>query len=115
MTIGHSGSAGHQGISNTTKAVCDRFIWMDVKDDIQKFCKACLHCTVARNETVPRVLGSAYRAERPNHVLHFDFMYIGKAASMTYVLVLKDGFSGYCELIPSNGADHIIVATALPN
>jgi transposase InsO family protein len=57
--------------------------------------------------------GRADVATKPNQVLHFDFMHINNLADDKYVLVLKDGFSGFCELVPCDSEDHFVVAEAI--
>jgi hypothetical protein len=53
-----------------------------------------------------------------NQVLHYDFLYIQKRLKTSnqpfeYVLVLKNDFSGFVELIPAIAGDHFVVADAL--
>nr|CCA23992.1 AlNc14C217G9026 [Albugo laibachii Nc14] len=48
-------------------------------------------------ERAPRPLGAALRATKPNEVLYS----MPKASDgFKYILVSKDGMSGFCELIP---------------
>jgi transposase InsO family protein len=40
-------------------------------------------------------------------------MKIHEKTEFKYLLVFKDGFSGYCELVPCQNADHVVVAVSL--
>lgn len=63
--------------------------------------KLCLLCLQTKGgHTVPRPLGRTIQAAKPNEVLHFDYYSVGTAYNgWKYVLVLKDGFSHFVELI----------------
>jgi hypothetical protein len=62
----------------------------------------------------PRPLGESIHAERPNQVLHFDFLYMGVSnMGAKYVLILKDDFSGFCMLHVCKDADSETTVTAL--
>jgi hypothetical protein len=65
--------------------------------DILDFVKSCIHCLAATDGShVPRPLGEALHADKPNMVLHFDFLYVGKSSSGPIcILVLRDDMSGY--------------------
>ncbi|XXQ38518.1 Gypsy retrotransposon integrase-like protein 1 [Plasmodiophora brassicae] len=57
-------------------------------------------------------------ASLPNKFLHYDFLFIEKPRAgfhhmYQYVLVLKDDFSGFVELVPVESADHISVAESM--
>ena len=87
-------------------------------EDVKAFCKTCLHCVVNGDLVVPRPLGEQLHAVRPNEVLHYDYLKIGKPSDASvhnyeYVLVLKDDFSGFVELIPCVSPDHFNVADAM--
>ena len=67
---------------------------------------------------IPRPLGQALPGTPPKQCLHHDFLYIQKRLKTSnqpfeYVVVLKDDFSGFVELIPATAADHFVVADAL--
>jgi hypothetical protein len=62
----------------------------------------------------PRPLGEAIHAERPNQVLHFDFLFMGLATTeQKYILILKDDFSGFIMLHACHDADSETTITAL--
>ena len=83
------------------------------------------HCVTTRlGEKVPRPLGTALHARRPNEIIHFDFMHMsdlgddGASSDMqtmefTELLIIKDDLSGFCELIPCRRMSHMEVVTAL--
>ena len=106
ILIAHCGTRGHRGVEATTMILCESFIWKDMKADIQAFIDGCIHCMVSRNGAkIPRPLGSALHATRPNEVLHFDFLFMGPGKDKyKYVLILKDDFSSYVWLFPTEVA-----------
>jgi hypothetical protein len=59
-------------------------------------------------------MGQTLHAEKPNKLLHFDFLYTGHGLKgVDYILVLKDDLSSYCRLIPSVAANAVTTAAAL--
>ena len=54
----------------------------------------------------PRPLAHALHGSKPNEVLHFDYLYLGPGSdSLNYVSILKDNFSSYVWLFPTESAD----------
>lgn len=74
-----------------------------------------MHCISTKPGTiVPRPLGSALHATKPNELFHFDFCYMMEASDdKKYELILKDDFSGYVRLVPAEAANAETVADAL--
>ena len=53
-----------------------------------------------------RPLGQSLHADKPNHLIHFEYSYIGPSnIGDTYVLIIKDEFSSYVWLVPCHTAD----------
>jgi len=49
-------------------------------DDVREICKVCLHCLPTRGGMrEPRPFGCAVHGQRPNEVLHMDWIYISPA------------------------------------
>ena len=115
LVAGHAGIAGHRGISTTKEGIVQHFWWKNCHDDIESFVKSCLHCLLtASNDIIPRPLGHALHASRPNEIIHFDFCYIMQGEQdQAYVLVIKDDFSGYVWLLPAKNADSSTTADGL--
>lgn len=67
-----------------------------MSDDVETFVKLCLHRLSAEIEkVVPRPLGHAIHASKPNEIHHFDFCYIAPGEDGKFlVLVLKDYITG---------------------
>jgi hypothetical protein len=104
--VAHAGAGAHRGSETTTTAVCSCFWWPTLDTDVAAFCRACLHCMVTIGGKVPRLHGETLKATKPNEVLHFDFLTMVEADDgMKYVMVLKDGMSGYVELVACVRAD----------
>jgi transposase InsO family protein len=86
-----------------------------MRSDILDFAKSCIHCLVTTGGSrVPRPLGEALHADKPNVVLHFDFLNVGKSSSgPIYILVLRDDTSGYVWLWPCEHAEAASTVDAL--
>ncbi|KAF0719108.1 Aste57867_1285 [Aphanomyces stellatus] len=94
--IAHQGAAGHGRIAATTKSVADKFMWKTLKQDVDTFVRTCLHCMCVDGEMTPRPFGEALHAEKPNELLHFDWLSMPKANNgMKHVLVVSDGGSHF--------------------
>ena len=74
-----------------------------------------MHCLLADGQArVPRPLGSALHATKPNEVLHFDYLFIGKGRNgYMYILIIKDDLSSFLRLVPTKLADALTTADAL--
>ncbi|ETI29802.1 hypothetical protein F442_22775 [Phytophthora nicotianae P10297] len=60
---------------------------------------------IVRVSPVPRPLGDALPAEKPNEQIHWDFLTMGPATTGdAYVLVVKDDASHYVRLTPTRAA-----------
>ena len=110
--IGHCGRGGHRGVNTTFRNVSESFFWTTMKSDISVFCNTCLHCISTLGGTrIPRPLSHAMHADRPNELLHFDFLYLGPSESdQLYCLVVKDDASSFVWLEPCAAADsqHVV-------
>ncbi|KAF0742575.1 hypothetical protein Ae201684P_008386 [Aphanomyces euteiches] len=112
--IAHQGAAGHRRVAATVKSVSDKFWWATLAQDVETFVKACLHCMQVDGDVVPRPLGSALHAEKPNELIHFDWLSMPMSTSgLKHVLVIKDDMSGFVHLFPAESADATSTATAL--
>jgi hypothetical protein len=116
LVIGHAGLSGHFGIGHTIANVCDFFVWDSLEADAVDFVKSCLHCRGNKGALAhPRPLGEALHGAHRNDVLHFDYLYMKRCsrAGYTYILVLKDAFTGYIELVPCIACDAKTTVEAL--
>jgi hypothetical protein len=116
--IAHGGPAGHRGSAVAVGVLREDFTWLRMAKDVERFCRKCLHCVPTHGGLrVPRALGTQAHASRPNEMLHFDFLQMETEAEdaeeMKYVLVIKDDFSGFVELVPSKSATAEVVVEAL--
>lgn len=105
--VGHFGAAGHRSTETTLAAIKERFIWKDLDQDVIFFVRRCLHCaSTIGGPPQPRPLGEALHADRPNEVIHWDYLFMGKSDSdLTYVLVIKDDASKFVWLLPCDAAN----------
>lgn len=59
-------------------------------------------------------MGHSLHADKPNHIIHFDYCYIGMSnRGFKYVLVIKDDFSSFTWLVPCESADAEATVDAL--
>lgn len=100
LIIAHAGDAGHRGAETIFDALHVKYFWEGIRDDTRAFVSDCLHCVLAKcGNKVPRPLSSTLHADKPNGVLHFDYIFLGDSTEQRkYALVLKDDLSGYCWL-----------------
>ncbi|OWZ02820.1 LOW QUALITY PROTEIN: Chromodomain protein [Phytophthora megakarya] len=106
--VGHFGIAGHRGTAVTLQKIGEHFVWTDMKIDIDYFVKRCLNCaTTVGGPPVPRAVGEAMHADKPNDLLHWDFFsFMGEIDTQReYVLVIKDDASKYVWLLVCTSAD----------
>lgn len=115
LIASHCGSMGHRGQEATESVLREDFLWEGMHDDVTSFVRGCLHCIITRSgEIVPRPLGHALHGEKPNEVLHVDFLYMGQSsAQLKYVLIIRDDFSSYVWLWPTPVATAEAAAEAL--
>lgn len=95
--------------------VRENFIWEGMRADIESFVHGCLHCIMTRTgEVVPRPPGHPLHRERPNEVLHIDYLYMGASSGqLSYLLVTRDDLSSYVWLWPTEAATSAAAADAL--
>ncbi|GMF60742.1 unnamed protein product [Phytophthora fragariaefolia] len=81
-------------------ALASQLNWKPLKSDVATFVAGCLHCMVTVGGRLPRPHGETLLATNPNELLQFHFLTMIKDGHSTkYVLVLKDGMSGFVELV----------------
>ena len=114
--VAHAGLGGHRGVETTLRQVKERFEWDGLEAQVTAFVKQCLHCRGVKGPCLhPRPFGETLSGQRPNQVVHFDFLFMHKSkkSEYDYVLTLKDGFSGYIELVPCADTTALTAANAL--
>jgi RNase H-like domain found in reverse transcriptase/Integrase zinc binding domain len=105
--IAHCGRAGHRGHQVTLTGINYHYYWKCTSKDVKIFVGSCFHCIASSpGETTPRPRGEALRAIKPNEVIHFDYLYMGKSVDdAEFVLIVKDDFSNYVWLKKCKHAD----------
>lgn len=65
--------------------------------DVEQFCCSCLHCQLTTGGNhIPRPYGHSLHAEKPNEILHFDFLYMGPSTEdMEYIFLMRDDASSF--------------------
>ncbi len=113
--VGHAGG-GHRGLGTTQSAIEKLFWWETLSEDVASFVGNCIYCVKLKDRSlIPRPLGTQIRAAKRNEVLHFDFlkMPLSEPEGLQYVLVLKDDFSQFVELVPCVSATASVTAMSL--
>jgi hypothetical protein len=119
MCIGaHCSEAGHRSTAVTVDYLKKYVWWEDMEAFVQTFNDTCLVCLKHKNSshTVPRPLGQQLKATNRGEILCMDYMYIGgkaKKHNYSYILVLKDKFSNFVELIPCEAPNSVNAAEAI--
>ena len=101
----HCGPAGHRGKKATENALKEFYHWVGMTEMINDFIDACIVCyATLGGHKIPRPLGSQMHGTRPNMLLHMDYVYLSKSTEgLSYILILKDDFSGYAWFVPADG------------
>lgn len=97
LVISHGGTIGHRGTDATQSIVKESFWWPTIDKDVKEMVRGCLHCIITRQgDVVPRPLGKALHAGKPNEVLHMDYLYMGPGTGKKkYLLLICDYLSSY--------------------
>ena len=43
--------AGHLGVTRTVSRIKDRFDWPSLREDVENWCRTCIECQRAKNDT----------------------------------------------------------------
>lgn len=88
----NTGHVGDRDAKFTIVAVKAPFYWTGMEESLRSFVGSCLHCLCTHTrKIIPRPLGHALHADRPNILLRFDSCYMSPAeGALRYVLILMD-------------------------
>ncbi|POM59178.1 hypothetical protein PHPALM_32135 [Phytophthora palmivora] len=103
---------GHRGV----KVMVNHFSAFDkLEQKARSFCARCLLCLRVKGDNIiPRPSEETYRCKESNEVLHMDYLSISEYNGATnYILVMKDDFSHFCELIECCSPDAATDAKAV--
>lgn len=111
LVLAHAGLVAHAGRERTMANLLQFYEWDSMRQDVWEFVDKCIHCRMVDEKKTHVILGDTIQGTRPNEVLHFDYVYIGTGTK--YMLVLKDGYSGFVELVATDAADAWSTAKAI--
>ena len=102
LVTSHCGTIGHRGKDATMNIILEAFWCSSMKQDTSELVDRCLHCMGTwAGKVIPRPMSHSIHGERPNEVLHAEFMYMGRGKSgQDYVLIIRDDLSGFVWLWP---------------
>ncbi|KAE9038096.1 hypothetical protein PR002_g6194 [Phytophthora rubi] len=114
MVIAHCGTS-HRGVKVMINHLQEHFHIEKLETKARAFCSRCLLCChVKGGKIIPRPWGETYRSNERNEALHMDYLFIGDYnGESNYLLVMKDDFSHYCELIECSSANAATAAMAI--
>ena len=106
LVTSHRETIGHRGRDATMSIILEGFWCSSIKQDTSEFVGLCLHRMITRaGKVIPRPMSHALHGERPNEVLHADFLYMGSGTGgQIYVLIIRDDLSEYEWLGPAKSA-----------
>ena len=115
LIVAHNGRAGHTGINPMFKLLHEFMYTQKLRTRVQAFCKECLLCKHIRDGyIIPRPLGRTLQATAPHQILHLDYLFVGTAHNgWKYILVLKDNFSHFVELVGTHTCSAEAAAVAV--
>ncbi|KAF0774600.1 hypothetical protein AaE_001700 [Aphanomyces astaci] len=109
----HASLAGHRGADLTMENLSKFCWWTTQKTNVQFFVGRCLHCASVAGST-PRPLGEALHSDKPNGLLHWDFVFMGESKTgEKYLLVVKCDASKTVWLFPAKEATALFVKQCL--
>ncbi len=99
--IAHCGSQGHRGLATMLAHIKKLFYFPKMEEKVKNFLSSCLLCQhVKGGKIIPRPWSETFRSSIRNGALHWDFVHLGQSyGTSEWVLVMKDEFTHYCELI----------------
>ena len=111
----HCGSVGHRGSDATLSIIKENFHWTTMQKDVKEFVRHCLHCIITRSgDVIPRPLAQALHGEKPNEVIHMDFLYMGPSTDQKrYLLLIRDDHSSFVWLWPTEACTSEEAGSAL--
>ncbi|CAH8599440.1 unnamed protein product [Schistosoma rodhaini] len=106
---------GHSGIRKTEHAICQRFWWPSIHEDVTEFCRNCSTCHAIKSpQQRPRAPLVPMTTEGPHQRVGIDIMgpLTTSKNGNRYILVMVDYFSKWCEAVPIPQQDALTVARA---
>lgn len=106
---------GHQGVNRTEELVRQRCYWPGMAADIQRWCKNCPRCDVAKDTGPPAASFMGHLlSSRPNEIIAIDFTLLEPTSrGVENVLVMTDVFSKYAIAVPTRDQRAATVAQVL--
>lgn len=115
LVVAHYGAQGHRGQEAMIIVLKSRFCITKLEDKVAKFVRGCLLCKHFKGpRLIPRPHGPLLTPTERNELVHWDFLFLGDGyGDSTYLLVVKDGLSHFCELFPCATPSAYVAAEAL--
>ncbi|POM76543.1 Hypothetical protein PHPALM_6210 [Phytophthora palmivora] len=115
FVVSHCGTQGHRGQEPMLLVLKNRFHISRLEDKLAKFVRKCLLCKHFKGpRQIRRPYGPLLTPVRRNEIVHWDYLTLGEGfGDSSYLLVVNDGISHFCELFPCGSPTAYIAAEAL--
>jgi cleavage and polyadenylation specificity factor subunit 1 len=98
----HVHKIAHFGIKKTLKSLNGRFIWPNMKSDVQRWCQECQQCQAAKSHNQGHRTPMSFLVHERFHTVHIDI--VGplptSRSGKQYLLTMMDHFTRWIEAIP---------------
>lgn len=105
---------GHQGVDRTLSLCRSRVFWPGMSAEVERYCRHCHRCLVAKTKPKVRPTMGSILAQRPQEVVAIDFTVLEKSSNgFENVLVITDVFTKFSQAIPTRDQKARTVAEVL--
>ena len=92
---------GHPGVARTRKAICDKFVWPSMREDVSKWARECLECQRAKvtKHTIPPIGEFTVPNRRFEHI-NIDLVTLPTSNGFKYLFTAVDRFTRWPIAVP---------------
>lgn len=105
----------HPGIKSTSKLICDRFVWLNMKKDVSEWARNCLECQQTKIQRHTKAPLNQFKlpSERFRHI-NIDIVGpLPSSRGNSYCLTCVDRYTRWLEVIPMPDIRAETIANAL--
>lgn len=95
--VGNYGRHGHREYAATLSSIGEFWFWDSMERYIRDFSNSCMHSPLKiGGYRVRGSYGNCLHVDKPNDIIQFDFLFLGKSTTdLKYGLLVKDEASYY--------------------